>query len=303
MSRPATLSSSTPPAPESQGRGVRRNRSPWLYVVKTPLLHAISIVIGLIILVPIIFGVLGGFKDNGQLSTNPIGWPEPWVPSNYIDIITGGLFWRQLLNSTFVAVATTLIVVAFSAMAAYVFARFAFRGREFFFTLFAIGLMFPFAVAILPLFVLLREMDLLNNPFGVILPQAAFGLPVTIIILRSFFRTIPGEIEESATLDGCGRFGFFWRVLLPMARPALATVSVLAIVGSWNGFFLPLVIFQDPSWWTLPLGVQNFQETQYSSNTSAVLAYVTLSMVPALLFYAVAERQLISGLSTGVARG
>ena len=117
--------------------------------------------------------------------------------------------------------------------------------------------MFPFAVAILPLFMLLRELDLLDNPLGVILPQAAFGLPVTIIILRSFFRTIPAEIEEAATLDGCSRFGFFWRILLPMARPALATVSVLAIVASWNNFFLPLVVFNDPSLWTLPLGVQN----------------------------------------------
>ena len=128
--------------------------------------------------------------------------------------------------------------------------------------------MFPFAVAILPLFILLRELDLLDNPLGVILPQAAFGLPITIIILRSFFRTIPAEIEEAAILDGCSRYGFFWRVLLPMARPALATVSVLAIVGSWNNFFLPLVVFNEPSLWTLPLGVQQFQD-QYSADTGA----------------------------------
>jgi raffinose/stachyose/melibiose transport system permease protein len=162
--------------------------------------------------------------------------------------------------------------------------------------------MFPFAVAILPLFILLRTLGLLDNPFGVILPQAAFGLPVTIIILRSFFRAIPGEIEESATIDGCGRFGFFWRVLLPMSRPALATVAVLAIVGSWNNFFLPLVVFNDASLWTLPVGVQQFSG-QYSTDTARVLAYVTLSMIPALAFYAVAERQLISGLSAGALKG
>jgi raffinose/stachyose/melibiose transport system permease protein len=187
-------------------------------------------------------------------------------------------------------------------MAAYVFARFAFRGREVLFTMFAAGLMFPFAVAILPLFILLRSLGLLDNPLGVILPQAAFGLPVTIIILRSFFRTIPAEVEEAAILDGCGRLGFFWRVLLPMARPALATVSVLAIVASWNNFFLPLVVFNDASWWTLPVGVQQFQG-QYSDDTAKILAYVVVSMVPALAFYAVAERQLIGGLSTGVTKG
>ncbi|MBQ1011109.1 carbohydrate ABC transporter permease, partial [Micromonospora sp. M51] len=164
-----------------------------------------------------------------------------------------------------------------------------------------IGLMFPFAVAILPLFVLLRGMGLLDNPLGVILPQAAFGLPITIIILRQFFRTIPAEIEEAAVLDGCGSFGFFWRVLLPMARPALATVSVLAVVTSWNNFMLPLVVFTDQSWWTLPVGVQAFQG-QYTAETARVLAYVVLSMVPALGFYAVAERQLIGGL-TGSIKG
>ncbi|HCU48430.1 MAG TPA: thiamine ABC transporter ATP-binding protein [Micromonosporaceae bacterium] len=261
--------------------------------------HVISIVIGALIVVPIGFGVLGGFKDNGQLSTNPLGLPDPWVPQNFTGILGSGVFWRQLGNSTLIAIATVIVVVGASAMAAFVFARFAFRGREFLFTLFAVGLMFPFAVAILPLFILLRSMDLLDNPLGVILPQAAFGLPVTIIILRSFFRTIPAEVEEAATLDGCGPFAFFWRILLPMARPALATVAVLAVVASWNNFMLPLVVFTDQSWWTLPVGVQAFQG-QYSDDTARVLAYVVMSMIPALGFYAVAERQLIGGLAGSV---
>ena len=262
-------------------------------------LHLVCIVVGALIVVPVWFGVIGGFKDNGQLSTNPLGLPDPWVPGNYVEIFTAEVFWRNVGNSVLIAVASTFVVVAAAAMAAYVFARFAFRGREFLVTLFAIGLMFPFAVAILPLFILLRGMGLLDNPLGVILPQAAFGLPITIIILRQFFRTIPGEVEEAATLDGCGPFGFFWRVLLPMARPALATVSVLALVSSWNNFMLPLVVFTDQSWWTLPLGVQAFQG-QYSDDTAKVLAYVVLSMIPALGFYAIAERQLIGGLSGSV---
>ncbi|WP_406070457.1 carbohydrate ABC transporter permease [Micromonospora sp. NBC_01638] len=263
-------------------------------------LHLVCITVGALIVVPVWFGVLGGFKDNGQLSTNPLGWPDPWVP-NYLEILSNGVFWRQLGNSLLIAVSSTFIVVGAAAMAAFVFARYAFRGREFLVTLFAIGLMFPFAVAILPLFVLLRGLGLLDNPLGVILPQAAFGLPITIIILRQFFRTIPAEVEEAAVLDGCGSFGFFWRVLLPMARPALATVSVLAVVTSWNNFLLPLVVFSDQSWWTLPVGVQAFQG-QYADDTARVLAYVVLSMLPALGFYAVAERQLIGGL-TGSVKG
>ncbi|OZV81715.1 thiamine ABC transporter ATP-binding protein [Micromonospora echinospora] len=262
-------------------------------------LHLVSVAVGALIVVPVLFGVLGGFKDNGQLSTNPLGWPDPWVPGNYTGILTSEVFWRQLGNSVLIAVTSTVIVVGSAAMAAFVLARYAFRGRELLATLFAMGLMFPFAVAILPLFVLLRGMGLLDNPLGVILPQAAFGLPVTIIILRQFFRTIPGEVEEAAVIDGCGPFGFFWRILLPMARPALATVSVLAIVSSWNNFMLPLVVFTDQGWWTLPVGVQAFQG-QYADDTARVLAYVVLSMVPALGFYAVAERQLIGGLAGSV---
>ncbi|MEV0730945.1 carbohydrate ABC transporter permease [Polymorphospora sp. NPDC050346] len=267
--------------------------------LRRTVLHVVSIAIGALIVVPIGFGVLGGFKDNGQLSTNPLGLPDPWVPENYLGILTSEVFWRQLANSTLIALATVVVVVGASAMAAFVFARFTFRGREAVFTLFAAGLMFPFTVAILPLFILLRSLGLLDNPLGVILPQAAFGLPVTIIILRSFFRGIPGEVEEAATLDGCGAFAFFWRILLPMARPALATVSVLAIVASWNNFMLPLVVFTDQSWWTLPVGVQAFQG-QYADDTARVLAYVVLSMVPALAFYAVAERQLVAGLAGSV---
>jgi raffinose/stachyose/melibiose transport system permease protein len=211
-------------------------------------------------------------------------------------------FWRPLGNSIFIAVATTFLVVMASALAAFVFARFAFRGRELLFTLFSIGLMFPFAVAILPLYVVLREMDLLDNPLGVILPQAAFGLPMTIIILRGFFRDIPGSVEEAAILDGCTPWGFFWRILLPMARPALATVSVLAVVSSWNNFMLPLVVFNDPSMWTLPLGVQQFQG-QYAADTARILAYVTLAIVPSIAFYALAERHLTSGLTSGATKG
>lgn len=270
--------------------------------LRTVPLHVVSIVVGLTIVVPVLFGVLGGFKDNGQLTSNPFGLPKPWVWGNYTDILGSENFWRPLLNSTVIAVATTVLVVGVSAMAAFVFARFAFRGRELLFTVFTIGLMFPFAVAILPLYVLLREMELLDNPLGVILPQAAFGLPVTIIILRGFFRNIPGEIEESATLDGCTPFGFFWRILLPMSRPALATVSVLALVASWNNFMLPLVVFNDQSWWTLPIGVQQFQG-QYASDTARILAYVVLAMVPSLAFYAVAERHLIGGLTSGATKG
>ncbi|MEV7069248.1 carbohydrate ABC transporter permease [Streptomyces sp. NPDC093990] len=270
--------------------------------VRTLPLHVILVVVGAVMIVPLVYAVLSGFKSTDELSSNPFGLPEKWLTSNYTDILGGGDFWRLLGSSTLIAIGTTVLVVALSALAAFSFARFAFRGREALFTLFTMGLMFPFAVAVLPLFLLLRSLGLLDNPLGVILPQAAFGLPMTIIILRAFFREIPGELEEAATLDGCSSFGFFWRVLLPMARPALGTVSVLAVVTSWNNFMLPLLVFTDNTWWTLPVGVQQFQG-QYSAEYARVFAYLVLAMVPALAFYSVAERQLVGGLTAGATKG
>ncbi|MEV7565712.1 carbohydrate ABC transporter permease [Streptomyces tanashiensis] len=265
-------------------------------------LHAVVWLIGAFVVVPLVYAVISGFKSTGELTTNPFGLPEHWKTGNYTGILGDGMFWRQIANSAGIAIGTTVVTVAASAMAAFVLARYAFRGRELFYMLFTIGLMFPFAVAVLPLFLLLRTFDLLDNPLGVILPQAAFGLPMTIIILRGFFRTVPAEVEEAAIMDGCGKFRFFWKILLPMARPALGTVSVLAIVASWNNFFLPLLVFNDPKWQTIPVGVQQFQG-QYSTDYALVLAYIVLAMVPALAFYAVAERQLIGGLTAGATKG
>ncbi|GAA0592777.1 carbohydrate ABC transporter permease [Streptomyces crystallinus] len=267
----------------------------------TPLYVTVWLV-GVVMVTPLLYAVVAGFKSTDQLSRNTFGLPSPWVTSNYTDVLASGSFWRMLASSTLIALGTTLLTVGAAALAAFALARFAFRGREALFTLFTVGLMFPFAVAILPLFILLRTFGLLDNPWGVILPQAAFGLPMTIVILRGFFREIPGELEEAATLDGCSAFGFFWRILLPMARPALGTVSILAVVASWNNFLLPMLVFSDQTWWTIPVGVQQFQG-QYATDIARVFAYLVLAMVPALAFYAVAERQLIGGITTGATKG
>jgi raffinose/stachyose/melibiose transport system permease protein len=268
--------------------------------------YVLLVIVAAAILVPIGFALLGGFKTNGQLAANPGAiLPDPWVPENYIDVLVGknaAVFWRQALNSVIVAVVSVFLTVTCASLAAFVFARYAFRGREAMYTLFVFGLLFPLAVAILPLIIIVRDFGLSGNLLGVALPEAAFALPLTIVILRPFFKSIPLELEDAARVDGCGPFGFFWRILLPLARPALATVSVLAIVSTWNAFFLPLVILNGAEQWTLPLGVMNFS-TEYSSDQARVLAYTVVAMVPALIFYALAERHIVSGLTGGSVKG
>jgi raffinose/stachyose/melibiose transport system permease protein len=279
-------------------RVVRKVRiRPWSVVR-----YGIVVVVAASIVIPIAFAALGGLRDTGQLLDTPFALPQDWFPWKYLEMLGGATYWQELGNSALIAGIATVVVVALAALAAFVFARIAFPGREVLYTVFTLGLLFPSAVAILPLYILIRSLGLLDNPLGVALPEAAFGLPLTIVILRPFFQSIPRELEDAAAIDGCGRLAFFWRVLLPLSRPALATVAVLAVVGSWNNFLLPLLILSGSDAWTLPLGVMNFS-TEYTSDTSRVLAFTTLSMIPALVFYVIAERQLVGGLTSGAVKG
>lgn len=253
-------------------------------------------------LVPFLYAVTGSLRTTGQIAANPLGAPVPPTFANYSTILTGDLFWRPLFNSVLIAVLTVGVMLAVATPAAYALARFSFRGREGVYGFLTLGLLFPAAVAITPLYLLLRQLDLLNNPLGVALPQAAFGLPVVIVILRPFFQSIPKELEEAADLDGARPMQFFFRILLPMSKPALMTVGVLTLVGSWNGYLLPLLLLTSQDNWTLPLGLAQFAGT-YAFDTASILTYTILAMIPTLLGYAVAERYLVQGLSAGALKG
>lgn len=266
------------------------------------LLYLIAIVVLLVIIVPLSFSVIGGFRSNAQLAADPVGLPDPWVWTNYQRALTDPSFYGWVKNSVLIALITTALVLPAASLAAFVIARYKFRGRELVFALFTLGLLFPVAVAILPLFITLRQTGLLNNPLGIALPQAAFGLPLSIVILRPFFRSIPRDLEDAAAIDGCGPFRFYWSIMLPLSRPVLSTIAVLTIVGSWNAFLLPLLILINPGQWTLPLGINNIS-AQYVTDTAAILAYTTLAMIPALIFYFIAQRQIVSGLTAGGVKG
>lgn len=263
------------------------------------LVYAVALLVAAIVVVPLAYVVLGGFRTTGQIAARPVALPQPWLTANYVEILTSGGFWLQVANSVVIAVIATALVVSFGALAAFPLARFEFRGREALYTLFTLGLLFPVSVAVLPLYILLRQVDLLGTVLGVALPEAAFGLPITIVILRPFMRAIPAELEDAAVIDGCTRLGFFWRVLVPLSRPALTTVSIIAFVGSWNAFLLPLLVLSDPNTWTLPLGVANYS-SQYTQDTARILAFTALSMLPALGFFVLAERRIVGGLSGAV---
>jgi raffinose/stachyose/melibiose transport system permease protein len=262
----------------------------------------ICLFIALLVLVPLATAVLGGFKNSADLQTSPFGWPDPFQVTNYQEIITGQSFWQELGNSTIVMLATAFGVVVLASMPAFVFSRLRFRGRDALFNFFTLGLLFPITVAILPLYITLRQANLVDSLWGIILPQIAFGLPGNILILRGFFAAVPFELEEAAILDGCSYFGFFWRVLLPLVRPALAAVIVLTMVASWNNFFLPLLVLNSEKMYTLPLGIMQYQG-QYGADWARVLAFISLALIPTIAFYLVAERHIVSGLTAGAVKG
>jgi raffinose/stachyose/melibiose transport system permease protein len=261
--------------------------------------YAVGAVLVALTLVPLLYVVIGGFRTTAQINESPTALPHPWVWGNYRAILTSSLFWRFVGNSALIAVVATTLAVAFGAMAAFALSRYSFRGREAVYLLFTVGLLFPLGVASLPLYLELRQLGWLENPMAVALPEAAFSLPLTIVILRPFMRAIPAELEDAAVVDGTSRLGFFVRILLPLSGPALATVAVLAFVTSWNTYLLPLLVFNDNQHFTLPLGVASFQ-TQYSQDTARILAFTALSMVPALTFFVFAERRIVGGLSGSV---
>jgi raffinose/stachyose/melibiose transport system permease protein len=254
-----------------------------------------------VMLAPVCYIIIGGFRTNSQITTNPAGWPDPWNAGNYLEVLRGGVFWRQVMNSTIASVATVVGVLTLGLMTSYILARYRFRGRGAMYALFASGLMFPVTVAITPLYILVRTMGLMNSLPGVILPQIGFALPMTIIILVPFLRAIPDEIQEAAFIDGCGRLGFFWRMVLPLSLPGVITVGILTFIQSWNSYLLPLFILNNEATFTLPLGVQAFS-SQYSVDTAKVLAFTSLSMLPALAFFSLFERRIVGGL-TGAVKG
>jgi raffinose/stachyose/melibiose transport system permease protein len=284
------------PAPAGISRPRRRKTT-----IGTPLAYVAAVVVIGITVVPLLFVVIGGFRTSAQINQDPAGLPHPWVLVNYVDILTSSMFWQFLGNSALIAAVATGLAVVLGSMAGFALSRYSFRGRDALYGLFTVGLLFPLGVATLPLYLLLRDIGLLENPMGVAIPEAAFSLPVTIVILRPFMRAIPDEIEDAAVLDGTSRLGFFWRILIPLSMPALTTVVVLAFVTSWNGYLLPLLVFNDQQHFTLPLGVATFQ-SQYSQDTAKVLAFTALSMVPALGFFVLAERRIVGGL-TGAVKG
>jgi alpha-1,4-digalacturonate transport system permease protein len=260
-------------------------------VMRTVLLTVIS----LIIIAPVVWFVLASFKDLTELGARPPHiLPKDWAFSNYSEAFKMYNYMRYFSNSLIVTVAATLLTLLINSMAAYAFAKYNFRGRDGFFVLTLAMIMIPLQVILIPIYLVVSSMGLVNTYWGMIIPAAA--TPTGVFIIRQYMLSIPDELIESARIDGAGEFRIFARIVLPLARPALAVVAIFSILWRWNDFIWPLLIAQDEKLYTLPVALA-LLNGQLFVPENIVLAMSVMSIIPVLFMFVFMQRQIIQGIA------
>jgi len=276
----------------------------------TPLTRALTRVaiylflalVALVFVYPVVLMVLTAFKPTPEIFRNPFGLPESWSLATFENVWRRANFGLFLRNSLLITGGSALLLLATAAPAAYALARYSFRLRGALFLFFLAGIMIPIRLGILPLYLLIRDLGLMDSPFALILVYAASGMPMSIFLLSVFFRNLPRELEDAARIDGCSEGQIFRRIMLPLVRPGLATVVIVNVVPWWNDFFFPLLFLQTNTWKPIPLGMQIFFG-QHLINWSLVFAGMVLASLPLLIIYLLMSRQFIAGLTAGAVKG
>lgn len=271
------------------------------YTKKT-IIYLLLSIYALINAYPILWMILNSFKGNIEFAKNPFGLPIEWMFENYAAAWETARLDTYFLNSLIVSVAAVVITVLAGALASYFLARFTFKWGKSMYGFFVFGMLIPIHATLVPMFLLMKNLGLLNTHIGLILPYIAFNLPITIFILVSFMRAFPNDIEESAIMDGCGVFRIFWSIILPMTKPALATVVILNFINNWNEFSFALVLINDETLKTLPLGLANFAG-QFTTNYGAQMAGLSIAIIPTVVIYLLLEEHLVKGMTAGAVKG
>jgi len=279
------------PLPQTRARGRVIPR-----VVRSASLHALLAVIGLMFAAPLLWMVSSSLKSNGEIFLFPPRLlPHPAIWSNYPNALSYIPFWRYAWN-TFVISAASVVGTLFSCpIAAYAFARMRWRLRNLFFALSLTTIMLPFLATMVPLFVVFRQLNLIDTYWPLILP-AFGGNPLYIFLLRQFFLTIPTELSEAAVIDGAAEFIIFWRIILPLAKPALATVSLFTFLANWKDFLAPLIFLQSNDLSTLALGLQQYQALHQTA-WAYLMAASTVFVLPVAIVFLLAQRFFIRGIA------
>ncbi|HWG83919.1 MAG TPA: carbohydrate ABC transporter permease [Deinococcales bacterium] len=254
-----------------------------------------------VMIVPILFTFLGGFKSNNDLISRPFSLTTPFSLDAFRRVFAETDFPRYLLNSVIVTGGALIVLLVLGTMAAYGLGRYSFRGNDVLYLFFLSGLMLPLKLAVIPLFLQLKALGLVDTHWSLIVIYAAMGLPSTVFILTGFIRTLPGELEESARLDGASEGRIMLSIMLPLVRPALVIAGIYNVVPVWNDFFFPLIFIQENSLKTLPQGLTMFMG-EYSTDWSVLFAGLSLSFLPIAIAYLLLSKQFIAGLTAGAVK-
>lgn len=250
---------------------------------------------------PLLFMVMSSLRSGPEIFNDPLGLPTGFYFGNYVEAWRDARFGTYFGNSLLVVAGAVFVGTAVSAMAGYALARYRFRGQALVIAYFIAGLTLPIRLAAVPIFYLLASMGLIDSRIGLALVYAASGVPFSIFILTAFFRGLPGELEEAARIDGAGEFRIFGLVMLPLVRPALATVALFQFVQLWNDFFFPLILLRSTEKYTLPVGL-TFFFGQYQTDWGAVFAGLVITTLPLVLVFLLMTRQIVSGLVAGMSK-
>lgn len=254
------------------------------------------------VLLPMVATLFGGFKSLGELRTNPFGIPEVWELEHYATVFADGSIWILMKNSLIIAALSVILTLLVGTMTAFTFSHIKFAGYKYVYSYFLMGMMFPAAAAILPLFLRIRDLALLDTLPGIVIPQVAFGLGFSILLFRTFFEQLPAELFDAARVDGCSYAKFYLHIILPLSTPILATVGVFVLVGSWNNYLLPLLVLNTEDMYPWTLGIMKYRG-EYGIAWNKILAYVSVTITPAIVFFLLAQKYIVAGLTGGAVKG
>ncbi len=267
--------------------------------------HLSLVVWAILILFPLVFAVLASFKSNAEIFIgNPFSLPSNWDFASFGRAWTRASIGTYFINSVIVVVASTFGTMLLGSMAAYVLARYRFVGNRAVYYFFVAGLAFPVYVVLTPLYLVVDKLGLLNSHIGLILVYIAYSLPFTVFFLAAFFKTLPNAVAEAALIDGASHTKLFFRVMLPMAKPGLVSITIFNIIGQWNQYVLPLALLpNEKDKWLLTQGIAAISTSAgYEADWAALFAALTIAIIPMIIMYALFQRQIQSGLTAGAVK-
>lgn len=263
-----------------------------------PFYYIVVFAVATISLYPILLMVLSSFKTSLEIYKNPLGLPTSFSLDTYRTLLSKIPFTTYFMNSAFVSIVSVVLIIFVCSLASFYIARFKFSWNQALFFIFLLGMMIPIKLGIVPLFILMRDLGLINSLWSLILMNTATGIPLTMLILTGFFKTMPYELEEAARIDGAGNLRVLWHVVLPLMRPALGTVVIINFIAAWNDFFFPLIFITDKMKRTIPVGMMSLFG-EHSADWGSLFAGLTLASLPMILLFFIASKQFMEGLTAG----